>query len=311
VTGPSWPLVPVPPPPALPPETVRERLAASQVWDALGFTPADAEELARWRAAVSAADIRRIAAASAKVLALPGQRLGPAAKSFFDGLPDRPGQPPGLLPMIALGVCAPEVVEFGRAQGFATETAGSGLRDLGQQARVHRLATGSFGLFTQWWLTLAWGGSLWWFGRLQFNLMRYEGEYWLSVHIPQTGPLAGVRDSFDRAREFAARHLGEFAIAGFHLDSWLLDPNLAAGLGPESNIATFAGRWELQPAPREASDDALFFTFGDRAATDYAALPRRTRLERVVAERLEGGGAWHSPTGLIRWGAPAAVRAPR
>ena len=121
------------------------------------------------------------------------------------------------------------------------------------------------------------------------------------MHIPQTGPLTGTDASFERAREFAARHLAQFHVAGFHLDSWLLDPNLAAGLGPESNIAQFAARWELQPAPGEASGDAMFFTFGDRKATDYAALPRRTRLERVVAERLEGGGAWHSPTGLLRW----------
>lgn len=301
MTGPAWPPAPVPAPPALSPETVRERLAAPKIWDALGFRPEDAKELARWRRSLSAADARRVAEASAKVRALPGQRLGPAEKSFFGFLPDRPGEPPGLLPMLTLGVCAPEVVDFGRAQGFDAETAGSGLQDLGQQAHVHRLATGSFGLFSQWWLTLAWGGSLWWFGRLQYNLIRYQGEYWLSVHIPQTGPLTGTDASFERAREFAARHLAQFHVAGFHLDSWLLDPNLAAGLDPESNIAQFAARWELQPAPGEASGDAMFFTFGDRKATDYAALPRRTRLERVVAERLEGGGAWHSPTGLLRW----------
>ena len=140
--------------------------------------------------------IRRVAEASAKVRALPGQRLGPAEKSFFGFLPDRPGEPPGLLPMLTLGVCAPEVVDFGRAQGFDAETAGSGLQDLGQQAHVHRLATGSFGLFSQWWLTLAWGGSLWWFGRLQYNLIRYQGEYWLSVHIPQTG----LTTHFERAK---------------------------------------------------------------------------------------------------------------
>lgn len=301
MTGATWPPVPVPTRPALSPETVRGRLGEARLWDRLGFSAADFEELARWRGELSAADTRRIAAASAKVLSLPGQHLGPAENSFFEFLPDRPGEPPGLLPMLTLGVCAPEVTEFGRAQAFDPATASSGLRDLGQQAHVHRLATGRFGLFTQWWLTLAWGGSLWWFGRLQYNLIRYQGEYWLSVHIPQTGPLASTRDSFERAREFAARHLPEFEVAGFHVDSWLLDPNLTAGLGPQSNIAKFAGQWELQPSPREASGDALFFTFGDREASDYAALPRATRLERVVADRLEGGGAWFSPTGLIRW----------
>ena len=169
MTGPAWPPAPVPAPPALSPETVRERLAAPKIWDALGFRPEDAKELARWRRSLSAADARRVAEASAKVRALPGQRLGPAEKSFFGFLPDRPGEPPGLLPMLTLGVCAPEVVDFGRAQGFDAETAGSGLQDLGQQAHVHRLATGSFGLFSQWWLTLACGGSLWWFGRLQIG----------------------------------------------------------------------------------------------------------------------------------------------
>src|SRR5699024_5536340 len=78
VTGPAWPPAPVPAPPALSPETVRERLAAPKIWDALGFRPEDAKELARWRRSLSAADARRVAEASAKVRALPGQRLGPA-----------------------------------------------------------------------------------------------------------------------------------------------------------------------------------------------------------------------------------------
>lgn len=287
--------------PPLEPAQVHRRLADAAGWAQLGLFPDDEAEARAWAGRLTTRDLESIAAASARVLSLLGAPLGPAAQTFFDFLPDRPGEPPGLIPMLTLAACAPEVVAFGVDQGFDRQAAASGLADLGHQVHVHRLATGSFGLFTQWWLTLAWGGSLWWLGRLQYSLSEFRGRHWLSVHIPQTGPLLGVEESFTCARAFARDHLAAFNIAGLHLDSWLLDPTLVEGLGPESNTAKFAQRWQLLPNPREANDDAVFFTFGRRGAVDPRTLPRRTRLERLVTHHLENGGTWHSPTGLIRW----------
>lgn len=296
-----WPIALAPPPPALSAAEVHRRLNDPRLWSLFRLDHNDRREAESWVERLNSEDLDVIAQASERVLRLPGSRLGPEANDFFAFLPDSPARPPGLIPLMLLVACAPEVIAFGIAQGFDTDVAASGLGDLGHQVRVHRNATGSFGLFTQWWLTLPWNGSMWWFGRLQYNLIRYEGGYWLSVHIPRGGPLTGVEESFQAARFFAETSLSMFDVQGFHLDSWLLDPYLSQALGEHSNTSRFADLWELQPAPRPADGEALFFTFGHRREVSPAELPRDTRLKRIVAERLERGGRWVSPTGLIPW----------
>lgn len=296
-----WPIASVPPPPALSWEEARRRLNDPRLWSLFRLDHNDRRQAESWAQNLDAENLEVIAGASEGVLRLPGSRLGPEASTFFDLLPDSPDRPRGLLPLMILVACAPEVVAFGIAQGFDTDVAASGLADLGHQMRVHRNATGTFGLFTQWWLTLPWNGSMWWFGRLQYNLIRYDDEYWLSVHIPRSGPLTGVEESFRAARFFAETSLSMFDVRGLHLDSWLLDPHLSEALGPLSNISRFAELWELQPDPRPADGEALFSTFGHRSRIPAPDLPRNTRLQQVVTERLERGGGWVAPTGLIPW----------
>lgn len=273
MTTPSWPLTPPAQYPPLTPDEVGARLHSAELWPALALAPEDREQAAAWATRLGPDDLAAIAEATGPVLALRGRRLGPEPTTFFDFLPDRPGEPAGLLPMLTLAVCSPEVVEFGLQQGFDAAAAASGLADLGHQVHVHRLATGGFGLFTQWWLTLPWGGSMWAFGRLQYNLIEFRGRYWLSVHIPQTGPLTNVQESFRAARAFAGTFLTDFDIAGLHLDSWLLDPALAAGLGAGSNTAAFARLWQVPPGARVADSEAVLLTFGHRGEVDPATLP--------------------------------------
>ncbi|MPV49740.1 hypothetical protein GCG21_06915 [Pseudactinotalea sp. HY160] len=298
-----FPPAPASAPRALTPERVRSRLADPALWDRLGFYPEDRAELDRLLEAIGPADLDRVAAATGPVLGLIGDRLGPQAKDFFDVLPDEPGQPRGLLPLLALAVTSPEVRAYGRRLGLSAEVAASGLRDLGQQVHVHRLVTGSFGLHTQWWLTVAWSGTLWWLGRLQFNVVRYDGRLHLSAHIPQTGPLTGVQESFDQARELAAGPLAGLDLAGFHCDSWLLDPNLSEALEGRGNIAAFQRLWQLREESRPADGDAIFFTFRTREQVgpeQLARLPQRTSLERAVVGRLRAGRHWSSRVGVIR-----------
>lgn len=300
----SFPLCPRPAPQPLTAAEVRRRLDSPRTWAALGLHPEDLADLNEQLEDLSDQEVQTVASASAVVLGLIGTRLQPAPQTFFDSLPAAPSRPPGWLALLTLAACAAEVIDFGTQHGVTGPAAGSGVRDLGQQVHVYRLATGEFGLVTQWWLTLPWSGNLWWLGRLQYNVVSYRGEYWLSVHIPQTGPLRGVEDSFRAARSFAAEHLRTLPIAGLHCDSWLLDPHLRRGLGPASNISRFAARWTLQEGAREASTEALFFTFHRHARCPPEELPRRTRLERVVADRIQAGESWHSPVGLLRWTDP-------
>ena len=85
----------------------------------------------------------------------------------------------------------------------------------------------------------------------------------------------------------------------FTCDSWLLSDQFEEITGPESNLARFAARWQLIGTDPQGADGALFFTFGLRPPVDPAALPRRTRLERGVADRLADGRGWTTGSGRL------------
>ena len=247
-----------------------------------------------------------------------------------------PGQ--GLLEILALAVSTSSVRAWHQARGLSTEQSWRVLADLGQQMRVHRLSTGSLGLHQLQWMALNWAGRLVDLGRLQFDLHRTETgtdrERWvIGTHIPARGPLdpSAVEESFARATAFFTENFSDLAGAGagmglgmgeptgaaghgrpadapdfgheFLCDSWLMNRVLVQELGTDSNIGAFVDRWEiLSTSP--GADGAAFFVFHALPPYDPAALPRSTRLERVVAERLADGRGWDSGLGRL-------VRQPR
>ncbi|HET9647473.1 MAG TPA: acyltransferase domain-containing protein [Microlunatus sp.] len=223
------------------------------------------------------------------------------------------GPDDGLVPMLALIVAADDVVAHLRKRGVSEAEAWLNLSDLGQQVWVHRLTYARFGLHTHGWLRIAWSGGFAWLGRLQFNLQPLGptgARTWvLSTHIPRRGsdhdgPRSGaltgesVDDSFARAVRYFAEHYPELPTHDFWCHSWLLDPALASAL-PGSNIAAFQRRWVLEDHAGDGDDDAVFFTFARRRPVPLDELPRRTRLERAVLERLERGDHWALRTGRI------------
>lgn len=201
----------------------------------------------------------------------------------------------GVLPMLALVAVVDEVREFHRSRGISEDLSWRALSDLGQQTFVHRLTYGSFGLHTQGWLCVAWSGALYWLGRLQFNLHCESGEWVLSTHIPRSGPLTpeSVDASFAQAAEFFANHFPDYAVTDFFCFSWLLDPELAAALAPDSNMARFQRRWDLFGEGMPADADALFFTFTRRGDVDLDSLAQDTSLQCAIVARLRTGGHWH------------------
>jgi hypothetical protein len=137
-------------------------------------------------------------------------------------------------------------------------------------------------------------------------------ERWVvGTHIPATGPLdpAAVDASFDAAVAYFTQNYADLNADRpadaprfgheFTCDSWLLSDQFAEITGPESNLARFAARWELIGSDPRGADGALFFTFGRRPPVDPATLPRRTRLERGVAERLADGRGWTTGSGRL------------
>jgi GNAT-like C-terminal domain/N-acyltransferase N-terminal domain len=225
----------------------------------------------------------------------------------------------GVLPLLALTLTAHDVVAFHARHAVPSDISWHSLADLGQQAWVHRQTYGGFGLHTFPWMSVAWSGAMFWLGRLQFNLQRdpersdpersdpepngpeRDREWLLSTHIPATGPLTpeSVDDSFRRANRFFAEFFPEYKTSAFHCCSWLLDPELAAVLPPDSNMAQFQQRWERYGEPMRSDADALFFTFYRRGDVDLDTLPRETTLQRALIDRLKAGQHWNMWNGRI------------
>jgi len=270
----------------------------------LGLRPADVAD-----ALDGAVVVRRSPAALAEV-----DRLADALRQTVGCFPGEPGHHPfpdhdgeadphgvGVLALWALVVTAPDLVAFHRSRGVPDDVSAATLRELGQQLHVHRLTFGEFGLHTYGWLAHTWSGSLYWLGRLQFNLeLLAEGRV-CSTHIPRSGPLdpAPVDAAFSRAARFFPTHFPDRPVTDFWCRSWLLDPALAAALDPASNMARFQSRWRLYGEPMPGDDDALFFCFARRGEVDPAALPRETSLQRAILDRWAAGGHWSVRDGRL------------
>ena len=200
----------------------------------------------------------------------------------------------GILPLLALVATAEDVAGFHAGRGIAPEVSQRSLSDLGQQAWVHRRTFDNFGLHTYPWMRICWSGALYWLGRLQFNLTQYRGEWVVSTHIPEAGPLTpeACAESFTAARTFFAEHFPDYPTTRFHCGSWLLDPQLTEVLAPESNMVRFQQLWELDDEHHDGDGDALFFVFRRRGDVDLDTLPQDTTLQRAIVAKLRSGGHW-------------------
>ncbi len=202
-----------------------------------------------------------------------------------------------------------------RELGVPEEVSWATFTDLGRNMAVHRKRHGTGGLHAPHWFMLHARGVLYQLGRLQFNRCRLgrrtaeairgaglpaaPGDAALGVHVPDfLGPLtpAACDASFERARAFFPRHFPDERHPVMTCGSWLLDEQLARYLPADSNIMAFQRRFRL--LHRLDDSGMLEFVYG-RDAADPARLPRRTRLERAVADHLAAGGTWYGRTGWL------------
>lgn len=229
--------------------------------------------------------------------------------------------PPSFHPLPELGpyfyvyvfmAALPYTRAYHQELGVPPEVSEATFTDLGRNMAVHRKRYGTPGLNAPYWFMLHSRGILYELGRLQFNrdtLAHHTaaaigaqvsaGSPALGVHVPDfRGPLTAEAcdDSFERARAFFPRHFPGEDCQVMTCASWLLDEQLARYLPAGSNILAFQRRF--RPLQRFDDGDVLGFVFG-REGADLAALPRRTTLERAVADHLASGGTWYGGVGWL------------
>ena len=203
-----------------------------------------------------------------------------------------------------------DVRRFHLQRGIPDDISWATLSDLGRNLKRDRLLLGDGGLRTSGWLTLHFRGSIYQLGRLQFNRVNIraahvadafrEGEPTLGIHIPESGPLTpeACDDSLAQARPFFSRHFPETPTRLAICTSWLLDPQLAEYLAPDSNIVRFGRRFTLVGDGYDGDADVLRFVF-HRIAPRIDDLPQRTTLERAIVAHLRAGKHWRNRTGWL------------
>jgi hypothetical protein len=135
----------------------------------------------------------------------------------------------------------------------------------------------------------------------------------LSIHIPPIGRLDAQQseESVATAVESFKRWYPEEPIAALVCHSWLLDPQLAEYLRPESNIIRFQSRFDLLPllppedpteGDRELMRLGLHLSVPPHPLTeeDLAAVPQDTTLRRAFVTHLRAGRHWYPRTGMLK-----------
>ena len=126
----------------------------------------------------------------------------------------------------------------------------------------------------------------------EWRLVLEYGDPVVSLHIPADGRLdaGSVDETLAETKEFLQTYFPDYAYKAFCCNSWLLDPQLATLVGPDSNIAKFGKRFA--PLTAASSGNAVFgfvFLKPDPQNVNVAALPENTRLERALKAHYLAG----------------------
>lgn len=129
------------------------------------------------------------------------------------------------------------------------------------------------------------------------------GDWVVNLHIPSGADLSeeAIDKSLYEMREVLSKHYPEYDYKAFYCGSWLLDPQLANMLKPESNIIKFGKRFTKIAYKDPKGDAVLSFVFlqGDLNNVDLEALPENTSLERNLKKHYLDGKRIYEVHGII------------
>ncbi|TCC52760.1 hypothetical protein E0H75_03135 [Kribbella capetownensis] len=302
--------------------------------------PDEAESLMEY-CGVAAADRREMLAARpdpvrdpdwwAVMSAMAGQldqEMGqPVPSTGFKAWPTVPASasPVGLFAAAwALLAHLPRLLELHAKRGVPESVSIATVSALGGVMATHRQITGraGVGLMYLWGPPLRFRGADYEIGRHDFTRAQLGlgdgvSGHVLMMHIPPIGPLDAQASerSVATAAESFARWYPEEPLTAFVCTSWLLDPQLAEYLRPDSNIIRFQRRFNLLPlvppddpaeGDRELMRLGLHLPVPDGPLNDeaLAQVPQTTTLQRAYVTHLHSGRHWQNRTGILRSGLP-------
>ncbi len=161
---------------------------------------------------------------------------------------------------------------------------------------------GVWGTSVGWWEIDLFNLNLIALGRLQYELIPFQGEYTrgvhrlqpgdivLNIHIPSHGPLLydDCKASFKKAALHFKDCFKERPVA-FVCNSWLLYPEHREFLPPNSNILKFMSFFDIISSKISEKKADLWRVFYKEWENDPIDLPRNTSIQRAYADWLMKG----------------------
>lgn len=119
-----------------------------------------------------------------------------------------------------------------------------------------------------------------------------KGDITLDMHIPAGGSMTpeSCADSLRRGTQFFRRFFPDQPFRAITCNSWIFNNQLETILPDGANLVAFQRELYLYPV-RSSGQDGLWFIFL-RDDFNPATLPRRTSLQRAIADFLAAGNRW-------------------
>jgi len=219
-----------------------------------------------------------------------------------------------LLDALMLFCCWEEVKMRYEKQGLPMDVFDKSLEDMKWKMLECYEIHGVYGNFVGHWYDGFFNLTRFGLGRLQFELRPFEGkedcevdgvqihpgDTVINMHIPSAGPMKPelLDDAFARAEVFFKEHFPkDYTVFG--VESWLIDPDLVRIL-PEGNMKAYADRFHLVAAEKsETIFPDGWRVFGAEWKKKPEELPRKTGLQRAIADYLQQGGKLGSGYGIF------------
>ena len=160
--------------------------------------------------------------------------------------------------------------------------------------------TGRYYFDRQWWTARQAGGHLYRIGELEYELKLLADKQVIDIHIPSDADFSpkAVDESIGMAEEFLRMYYPEMLDCDFTCDSWLLSRQLEGMLKEESNIRSFAKRFEILG---EGEPDTEFIEWIFNTKTDdYEMLPENTSLQRAMKKFILSDGVFRNGYGILK-----------
>lgn len=172
-----------------------------------------------------------------------------------------------------------------------------------------------WGTFVGWWTIGFFKLKRFAFGRLQFNLRTFsrdfehngtvykEGDIYLDVHIPSSGPLKYDEciSSYKRAAEFFKDYFVDKPII-FGCRSWILSSNNYKILPETSNVLSFMKDYTILEEKKDDNNSNLWRIFGTFSLpSNPENLPQDTSLRRAFVKWLNNGNTIDEAFGILMY----------